>query len=743
LILAVTALVYALCAGLRTVSDFDVFWQMASGRWVAQHHSVFSQDLFSYTASGQPWIYPVGSGLLFYAAFLLGGYGLISWLGALACAGTIALLLRRASALTAALAIVAVPAIAARTSPRAEMFSVVLFAAFLSILWERFQTGIGKIWLLPLLMVAWGNLHLGFISGIGLACAYALAQSIRLLRVKTTSESRQAFKSLILWLAAILLATLLNPWDWGIYRALIRQQAAMAVHSELITEWAAIHLSFQSLHQAIAFRNPDSAALWLLMIAFAAALVAAFRRQWPTATLLAGSLWMTMQHVRFVAELACVVVIVAGPVFTAEFHRLPSRLKDSTLGPPLLRAMAVALIALAAIRSADLVTNRYYLGRDEISSFGAGLSWWFPDRAMAFVERENLPAQIFNTYEEGGFLLWRLGPRYKDFADGRAIPFGPDLIPRLQHLLQSPPDSPEWMHTADSYGIYTVVFPLARFSGLKYVAAALPSFCNSQDWRPVYLDEVSAVFVRRTPQTQPLIDRFPVDCDTAPLPTPAPSSGQLAEFNRWANASAVLLALGRNQEVVGASTRALSAFNQSAALWYMRATALLETGHPLEAERDLLRSAALEDRVATWSELADLYRSQKRYPAAVSALEHLALISPDKAEMLTALGYTCLEAQRPQDAIRAFDRVEGALPAGAANQALAEADNGRALAWSFAGDLRKATLFEEKAVNLVPQNPNYWSLLARFYNMQGRSDDALGAAERAAALTSGPAPQVP
>src|ERR1022692_1389956 len=112
-ILSAVALTYAFLAGLRTVSDYDIFWQMATGRWVAQHHATFSTDVFSYTAQGQPWIYPVGSGLLFYAAFLVGGYSLLSWLGAVACVSVIALLLRRGSAACAALAIIAVPAIAA------------------------------------------------------------------------------------------------------------------------------------------------------------------------------------------------------------------------------------------------------------------------------------------------------------------------------------------------------------------------------------------------------------------------------------------------------------------------------------------------------------------------------------------------------------------------------------------------------------------------------------------------------
>ena len=284
------------------------------------------------------------------------------------------------------------------------------------------------------------------------------------------------------------------------------------------------------------------------------------------------------------------------------------------------------------------------------------------------------------------------------------------------------------------------MFSLARYGGLKYVGSVLPGYCNSKSWRPVYLDEVSAVFVRRLPETQAVIERFQVDCSSAPLPLAAYSPNRGAEFNRWANSAAVFLALQRNQEAAAASTRALSVFSDSAALWYIRGKALLLTGNPREAERDLLQSAALQVNAATWSELADLYRSQRRFPAAIDALGRLAVISPNPPVILMALGYTYLESDRPKDALQAFDRAEKALPAGTSNPAFADADNGRALAWSMFGDLGKATSFEEKAVALAPQSPNYWNQLAHFYDLQGRTMDAEKASEKAAALTRGQEP---
>jgi hypothetical protein len=78
--LRLAAIGYAFIAGLRTLSEYDLGWQLATGRWVVQHLQIPSTDVFSYTVPGAPWIYPVGSGLLFYGIYIVGGYQLLSWL---------------------------------------------------------------------------------------------------------------------------------------------------------------------------------------------------------------------------------------------------------------------------------------------------------------------------------------------------------------------------------------------------------------------------------------------------------------------------------------------------------------------------------------------------------------------------------------------------------------------------------------------------------------------------------------
>src|ERR1700719_1400361 len=58
-ILSVFVIGYAFLAGVRALTEFDLGWLLATGRWIAQHRQIPSTDVFSYTAQGQPWIYPI------------------------------------------------------------------------------------------------------------------------------------------------------------------------------------------------------------------------------------------------------------------------------------------------------------------------------------------------------------------------------------------------------------------------------------------------------------------------------------------------------------------------------------------------------------------------------------------------------------------------------------------------------------------------------------------------------------
>ncbi len=735
--LAAAALAYAFLAGLRTIAEFDLGWQMATARWIVQHGQIPSTEIFSYTAAGQPWTYPIGSGLVFYGLYWLGGYAPISWLTAFGCAGTVALLLRRGSAVTAGLAILAVPLIASRVTARAEMFTVVLFAATLSLLWEQRRTGAARLWLLPATMAVWVNLHPGFIAGLGLLGAYVMIEGLDMVKAATRASAAGRLRRAFPWLMAAGAATLVNPWGWRIYDVLTRQQAAMALHSEVILEWAPIPLDWTHIKSGLSPFAPDMFYVLLAVVAMAVPLALA-HRQIGEALLIGGAAFFPLKHARLAALFGVVVVIVCGAVLASFLPTLQAKIRGAGVRSLLAVAASALLVSVAATRIRGLVTDRAYRTGGEVVSFGAGLSWWFPERAAAFVERENLPAQIFSGYSEGAYMAFRLGPKYKNYIDGRAIPFGVALMQNTSRLKSSPPDSPEWKREAERYGIHTIVVPIGRFVALQFFPV-LKQFCASETWVPVYLDEVGAVFVRRGPETEALIARLKVDCATVPLPAAAPVGNGSPAFNQWANAVAVLHALGRDREALAAIRKALEIFPDNGYLHFTRGHIYEEAGDLANAERDFLAATEVEPNlVAPWSALAAYYQQRGRLAEAIRAWEKAAELSRWPWEPLENLGYADLMARRPQEALAAFDGAAKSLPEHAEllvdDTFLANIAHGRARSWYRLGSLPRAISYEEDATRLLPASAGLWRQLAELYAAAGRSADANRAFARASAL---------
>lgn len=711
LVLGTIAVVYAVLAGLATVADPDLGWQMATGRWVAQHHHVFSTDVFSYTASGTPWIYPVGAGLIFYGAYLLGGFALISWIAATAGAGTVALLLRRGSAYTAAIAILAVPLIAFRAVPRAEMFTAVLFAAFLSLLWQNYTTCRAPLWLLPILMVAWVNLHLGFAAGLGLIIAFAALELLEL----PSSESRrraaiQRLKRSLPWFGATAVATLVNPWGWKIYDALIYQQRVMALHSRSINEWAPLHWNWIKPLSSFSPRNTSDVIHLLALVLIVAVAAGFLQRRLGAAILILLAGYEATKHVRMVALASCVLVVIAGWLLMPLTPWIRQRIRGPRLRAALATAAVTIFAALALVRSIDLLTNRHYLTEASLSTFGAGLSPWFPSRAAEFIRRERLPGEVLNTYNEGGYVTWALGEHYRDYIDGRAVPFGTTIPQHGAQLLAAPLDSDLWQQEANRYGINTILFPLT----LDEVSLErLKNDCHSQNWRPVYLDEVSVVLLRQTPQTADEIKRFAVDCATAPLPRdPLPLSA--ASFYQWVNAARVLSALGRNPEALSAIDNAISIFAGNARAHWYRGQILYAMDRRSEAENEWQMALALAPNEATgwsalpdfeanvWFALADSYQHQERTTDAIQAMQMVTGLSADPAKLLaarTALGQLYLQQGSP---------------------AAAEKE------WVT-------------ALSISRDEPVVWSSLADVYQRSGRNADAAHALAETIRLSTDPA----
>lgn len=751
------ALAYAFVAGLRTVADFDVGWLLATGRYLVTYHEVPRTDVLSYTAYGVPFIYPPFGGALLYLVYTAGGFAALSWIGAITCVAVVAVAVGRPRLLTCALAILAVPSLAFRTAPRADLFTTFFFAAYLTMLWKCRRGGKGYLWLLPLIMLVWVNVHPGFAAGLVLLGAYVGQELLEFCFRWRRSDAIRRLKSATVWIALSILATLINPWGFRVYEGVLAQNRITRLHSGLAGEWSAVRLTVSSFAGAFQLRDPNSGYWWLLVFACAAAVVALYRRQFGNALLLTGAAYISVEHLRFQALFAIVVIVISGEVFSRPVVPfLFRRFRKPTMDLLFHATATVALAALALLHIADTISNRSYLANGELSVFGAGLSWWYPERAAQFIERNVLPGQLFSDYNSGGYLTLRLGPGlrgaglraggYRDFADGRAIPFFPDVLLEQATLEQSSPDSAVWARAADRYGINAIILSLARSGGLEFVP--MQQYCASREWKPVYLDDVSIVLVRNRPENEQWIQHFMIDCANYrivppradPLAANPSSARERAElYNFYANTASIYYVLGRDNDAADAASHAEKLFTGDPGLPLLAGQLLQANGKFAEAEAQYRRALGIRRTDTGWFLLARLSLVQKKYPEAAWALQRSADLAVSPAARYQLLGNVDLAMNQPREALLAFDRAEhfeeklAALPSYALLSA--QVAEGRGRAWLALHDAKRATFFLEKSARLVP-DPQRWNLLADCYSAQGRTVEAEEARNRAKELSA-------
>jgi len=437
----------------------------------------------------------------------------------------------------------------------------------------------------------------------------------------------------------------------------------------------------------------------------------------------------------------CLAVVFGGSLLAELRESVATRVKSSPswrsaffrLQTAAVLVLAAPLISLAGFRSWDLVSNRYYLSSRQLALFGTGISWWFPQRAVDILQHEKLPANIFNGYNLGGYLDWQLFPPYRVYIDSRALPFGPELFFRAYDLTTRGPDSASWVQEADARNINTILVPLSRYQGMT-VFPQLHAFCRSQSWAPVYLDEVSAIFVRHTAENSSLINRLRIDCEKASL-EPADANEQHSArtqaelFNAWANTGGVLYSLERYSEALSNLDRAQSIFADSASVHLLRALVLQQLNRPTEAEAEFRSSLDLEPNEDAWFDFGLFFMTQRRFEDAAQIFRQSAESSSRPQEMWMMLGQAELQLHEPEPALQAFKNADESSPFHEGGEQLGAVFNsmiatGRAKALYQLGDISQAVSFQEDAVRLAPEDEKLWFGLADLYDAEGRSAEA-------------------
>ena len=124
-----------------------------------------------------------------------------------------------------------------------------------------------------------------------------------------------------------------------------------------------------------------------------------------------------------------------------------------------------------------------------------------PGRSRAVPRGALHRGPLFNTYEYGGYLIWR-GQR--TFIDGRAL--SESLYQDYRRFSARPPAMRHGPHAIGRYGIGAIVM-----NGFEYVSGVLYplaiSLAGQPEWQLVYKDAQAMVLLKQPPTGMPVLDK--------------------------------------------------------------------------------------------------------------------------------------------------------------------------------------------------------------------------------------------
>jgi hypothetical protein len=485
----------------QEIADPDFWWHLKTGQYVLQEHSLPVPDPFAYTTTmGSPaypgetrtryfnltheWLAQV----LLYLVYRAGGFGGVVLVRAALLtlvSATVGLVAYRRSggfyrALAAAFASAGV--MSAFAADRPFVITFLLLAAAIAILEWAGRESRSALWLLPPLLLIWANCHGGYFLGWVVLAAY-LGEAL-FLRWRNGPLPGDR----MLWAVCGVSIALsgLNPDGFRIPQILGYYRGSYLTSTLLEwapTQWWPPHwyslLLFGAVAAMLWARRRVRAVDWLLFAAFTLAAFAAYRN--------------------------VVLIGLLAPILIVSY--LPNWKRGS---PPLLQYSAAA--AVAAGLAAGIAGGSFFQFRAN--------PWKWPSGAADFLLAHRITAPMFNSYEYGGYLMWRLWPQERVFIDGRAL--NESVFQDYARILYNHDETggksaPQLL---DKYGVQAIVM-----NGFEYVTGNLyklaPALADPQqtEWRLVYSDPQAMVFLRHPPpDVQPLsslaaLEHLEAECD--------------------------------------------------------------------------------------------------------------------------------------------------------------------------------------------------------------------------------------
>jgi hypothetical protein len=495
---------------VRLLGDAGIGWHIRTGQLILATHAIPRIDPFSSTMAGQTWfawewLYDLLVGRLDIAAGLNAVVLITAVIIATTFTWTFRLLLRRKTNLLLALTLVLLAASASMIHflARPHVVSWLFTVAWFWILESSEVSCSGSagnssasLWLLPLLMVVWVNLHGGFIVGFVLLAIYwisAMWQSIRrkgnhfndvLLSIRAGKRARTL--ALIGFLSA--LATFLNPYGWKLH---------IHIYGYLSNRFLMNHIDeFQSPNFHGVAQKCFAGLLLLTLVALAVKKRETGAVHVSQFLVLLFAIYSGLYASRNIPVSSLLLILVTGPWLSDATERLIASFGSKLTTPkPFLHRMqtidrglrghfwpiaAVALACWIAAHAGKLGTTQFMDAHFDAKRF--------PVAAVNYLEAHEVPGPVLSPDSWAGYLIYRLYPQSKVVLDDRHDLYGEEFLKSYLKMVHVEPGWNSFLQQHQAGGIL-----VPKDSALANILR------ETQGWKPVYADDVAALFSRTAP----------------------------------------------------------------------------------------------------------------------------------------------------------------------------------------------------------------------------------------------------
>lgn len=463
------AYLFFLFLGDTLLNDSDSFWQIKIGQWILDYRAMPTNDFYSFTRAGAPWI---STSWLSQVAFAF-SHAQWGWAGpviltavafALAIAIFVYLLDVQIEAPRAVLfAMLAVLLSLHHVLARPHILALPVMVAWVGLLMATADRRGAPSWHLLPLMALWANLHGGFVLGL------ALIGPISLEAVEHAEKGRRLalFVRWVLFGIAALIASCFTPYGWRTLQGATNILSLGELLS-LIFEWMPANFA--------TFTPFEGALLALIAFGYYRGLVLSA----PRIFLILFLTWSALTHVRSIEAFAFLIPLVLAKPLGAMFPRAVPEAVGADRWP----AHYVTALGALMIVAASWTSTSLYMGHHRFTFTMTQT----PVAAVDLLEQRKAQ-RIFNAYQFGGYLISRNIPV---FVDGRAELYGEKFV--MDFFKATEGKKPELLpRLLDEYKIDAT---------LLVADAPGPQILDQlKGWKRIYADDIAVVHVREDGQS--------------------------------------------------------------------------------------------------------------------------------------------------------------------------------------------------------------------------------------------------